>query len=245
MWLRVPYDYKDQSVSIALVEPSTPAEREAMERNSEIHHRNETYQGLSDLKLLVAHWRPDFLRRDSALELAVGTSIPIGRTEADPLKAGDEGKEHLHIQFGTGTFDPLLEIYYAMPLPHSWVLRGFGLGHFPIYENEKTFRAPLETTLGLSIAQDNLIPRLSLRAVYTFFFQGYGYWDGVKDPNSGLISHGIVLGATGDLGWHTSIGLGFRYAFAQRTLSNEGDAFEQGPTLLFTLTHTVTPHHEE
>ncbi len=57
VWLRVPYDVKDQSVSIKLVDPATDAEQQAMERNSWIHHRDDTYQGISDLKLLAASWR--------------------------------------------------------------------------------------------------------------------------------------------------------------------------------------------
>lgn len=238
VWLRVPYDIKDQSVAIALVEPATPAEREAMDRNSCLHHRDGTYEGVSDPKLLAAHWLPAVFRDDDALEFALGTSIPLGRTEADPFKAGDAGQEHLHIQFGSGTFDPLAEVYYAVPLLSSVVMRVFGGGRFPVYENEKTYRAPVEVATGLSLEQHDLFAQVSLRAAYAFFYQGYGYWDGERDPNSGLVSHSVVLAATADLGAGTSIGLGLRLPFAQRTLSSEGDAFEQGQSLLFTLMHS-------
>ncbi len=235
LWLRVPYDIKDQSVSIELVDPATPAQQQAMERNSSLHHRDDTYEGFSDLKLLAAYWRPAVFRGSDALEVAFGSSIPVGQTEPDPIKAGDAGEEHLHIQFGSGTFDPLLELYYATAVSSSFVLRGFSLGRFPFYENDETYRAPIEVSSGVSIEQHDIFARVSLRAVYSFYYQGYGYWDGASDPNTGLLSNSVVLGAIADLGGHTSLGAGIRYPFAQRTLSSEGDTFEQGPTFLFIL----------
>lgn len=239
VWLRVPYDIKDQSVSIELVDPATQAEQEAMERNSFIHHRDDTYRGISDLKLLGAHWRSSAFRSGDAFELALGTSIPVGKTEPDPIMAGDAGEEHLHIQFGSGTFDPLLELYYATAVSSGIVLRGFGLGRFPFYQNDKTYRGPIEVSSGLSIEQHDVFATISLRAVYSFFYQGYAYWDGERDPNTGLLSNSVVLGATSDVGWRTSLGVAVRYPFAQRTLSSEGDTFEQGPTFLLTIMRSI------
>lgn len=241
VWLRLPYDIKDQSVDIGLVEPATAAEQESIKRNAQLHHRDESYEGFSDLKLLVARWRSGVFKDNAVLEIAFGTSLPAGQTETDPFKAGDAGEEHLHIQFGTGTFDPLLEGYYAVPLPGSFVFRGYALGRFPLYENSKSHRAPVEVTSGLSLGRHELLPRLSLRGVYSFFLQGYGHWDGTRDPNSGLLSHSVVLGATVNLPGRSNLGLGWRYPFAQRTLSNQGDAFEQGPTFLFAVMYPLDP----
>jgi hypothetical protein len=38
----------------------------------------------------------------------VGLTLPVGRTEPDPFALGDLGLPHQHIQFGTGTWDPIV-----------------------------------------------------------------------------------------------------------------------------------------
>ena len=55
-----------------------------------------------------------------------GTTIPIGRTEENPWKLGDAGIEHLHIQFGTGTFNPIANLRYSLPFYRGGILTGFG-----------------------------------------------------------------------------------------------------------------------
>jgi len=59
--LRLPYDIKDQESEVTFVESATAAEREAMLRNLEIHHRDETYSGFGDASLLAAHRLTDVL----------------------------------------------------------------------------------------------------------------------------------------------------------------------------------------
>ena len=116
LWLRVPYDIKSQMASVEFVEPATTEQQEAIIRNRDNHHRNETYTGISDFRLLAAHRFNAFLSKKGRLDLAFGTTLPVGKTEEDPIKAGHAGEKHLHIQFGTGTFDPLLELHYTASL---------------------------------------------------------------------------------------------------------------------------------
>ena len=52
----------------------------------------------------------DLFKDGSILRLGMGLALPSGRTESDPWILGDSGKKHLHIQFGNGTVDPLLNL---------------------------------------------------------------------------------------------------------------------------------------
>jgi hypothetical protein len=72
-----------------------------------IHHRNETLFGVADPWFLGrATWSVDrFLVTGRA-----GTGLPLGRIEEDPFARGRAGLPHQHIQFGTGTFYPVLSI---------------------------------------------------------------------------------------------------------------------------------------
>lgn len=230
LWLRVPFDTKMQDASINFVDPVTEYEKEAIFRNRDIHHRTETYSGMSDLRLLVAHRFNGFLSPKGRLDLAFGISLPVGKTEEDPLKAGDEGRKHLHIQFGTGTFDPLLELHYAMRLTDRLSLAIFTINRISIYQNHRTYQGPFETTSGFSFgykAAKWLTPRLT----FANFSQTQAEWDGTTDPNSGLISYNVTANLTFKLKNGLTITPGYRLPVTQRTLANEGDTFEYGPTL--------------
>ena len=74
--------------------------------NPGLHHRDETLAGISD-PLLVVHLGHQGKRW--SVGGRAGISIPIGRTEPNPFELGRMGLWHQHIQFGTGTWDPVLE----------------------------------------------------------------------------------------------------------------------------------------
>ena len=234
VWLRLPFDLKMQTARVDFPLPVSDVEREAILRNRDIHHRNENYSGISDLRLLLAHRINGFLFKNGRLDFALGTSLPSGKTEQNPLAAGEQGKKHLHIQFGTGTFDPLLELHYAAALGHRTSLAFFTINRFPLYENNKGYRAPVETTSGLSLGYrltDWLSPRLTLAN----FSQSYARWEGVNDPNSGLVSYNLTFNLTFFLKGGLSITPGYRYPVQQKTLASDGDTFEYGPTFLLNV----------
>jgi hypothetical protein len=79
-------------------QPYTPAQ-------PDIHHRNQTLVGPSDPWLLV-HGSRRLAAFNAALRL--GVTVPLGRTEENPFRLGDLGLPHQHIQFGTGTWDPVV-----------------------------------------------------------------------------------------------------------------------------------------
>jgi len=105
--------------------------------NPGLHHRNETLTGIADPQIGLSYGRHLF---PWTLAARMGLSIPVGRTEANPFELGRLGKWHQHIQFGTGTWDPLLSLAVgrtAGPLN----LQLSGLARFPTGENEHGYRA--------------------------------------------------------------------------------------------------------
>jgi NAD(P)-dependent dehydrogenase (short-subunit alcohol dehydrogenase family) len=70
-----------------------------------VHHRNETIAGIGDPWLLAS---AGTLLGRWIVQGRIGTSIPAGRAEPNPFALGEMGKPHQHIQFGNGTFDPLV-----------------------------------------------------------------------------------------------------------------------------------------
>jgi len=238
MWLRVPYDIKKQTASTEFVEPVTQYQEEAIIRNRDIHHRSETYTGISDFRLLAAHRFNNFLGKNARLDLAFGTSLPIGKTENDPLKAKKEGVKHLHIQFGTGTYDPLLELHYTTSISKKLSLAVFTMNKFPFYENIKNYLGPIETTSGISLGY-RIKNWLSLRGTVANFSQNQAKWDGVKDPNAGLISYNGTVIPTFIFKNGLTITPGYRFPIYQKTLSSDGDVFEYGPTFTLNVSYLL------
>ena len=73
--------------------------------NPGLHHRNETLTGIADPQLGLTYGRA---LSSWTVVARAALSIPVGRTEANPFELGRLGKWHQHIQFGTGTWDPVL-----------------------------------------------------------------------------------------------------------------------------------------
>jgi hypothetical protein len=84
------------------------ADRAPLDRpQGDIHHRNETLAGPGDPWLMLHAGAP---RGAWTLAARAGVTLPFGRTEPDPFALGDLGLPHQHIQFGTGTWDPILGV---------------------------------------------------------------------------------------------------------------------------------------
>ena len=236
IWLRVPYDVKKQGATVEYTQPASELEKQYILDNRDLHHRNNSYKGLSDLRLLLARRINGFLGENGRLDWAIGTSLPIGKTEDNPLTAGEEGLKHLHIQFGTGTFDPLLELHYANYISDKISYAIFTINKFPLFTNQHGYKAPIETTSGLSLGY-RLVPGISIRGTLANFSQTQAQWNGQNDPNSGLISFNGNVGLT----FFTKNGLliapGYRFPISQRTLSDEGDTFEYGATFLLNVSY--------
>ncbi len=102
-----------------------------------IHHRNETLFGLADPWLSArAAWQLAGFNVTGRL----GVSLPLGSTVPDPFALAEQGLWHQHIQFGTGTFNPVLGLDVSRKLG-AFDLRAYGYAQLMLYENRYRYQA--------------------------------------------------------------------------------------------------------
>ncbi len=224
----LPYEIKSQDASIEPVDSiDTSEQRNAIIRNQDIHHRNETYRGISDMNLLLTYNREGIFRKHDQLTAKLGTTIPFGKTEEDPWKLGDMGLEHLHIQFGTGTFNPTANLHYSLPIYGGLVGNISVGGKFPFYENSKTYRGSWDVTYtaGLNYRVNNW---LSLQTSYLGLYQSYAYWAGEKDINTGLRFSLASIGVSLATPYNVPLSITLMLPIQQETLYDDSTAFLDG-----------------
>ena len=239
-WLlevNLPYETKAQEATIEKIDPVTPEQWDAIVRNGNNHHRNETYTGLADADVLLAHHVHGILKEDDLFTGQLGTTIPLGKTEEDPWKLGAAGLEHLHIQFGTGTFNPIVDLHYSLPLYKGLGANASIRGKFPFYENSKTYRASRELayTGGLNYRFNDW---LSLQAGYLGFYQTHAYWAGELDINTGLLFSMASVGASIVTPYNVPVSVALILPLSQKTLYEESDTFEFGPLVSLTVLYS-------
>jgi hypothetical protein len=102
-----------------------------------IHHRDETLAGVGDPWLLGrASWSLGRL----AIASRAGVGLPVGRTEEDPFARGRAGFAHQHVQFGTGTFHPVLAVDGAWSFEAVRLL-AYAQSVLFLYENAQRYQA--------------------------------------------------------------------------------------------------------
>jgi hypothetical protein len=99
--------------------------------NPDTHHRNETLNHIADGQLEMLLTRKPGPWTVSA---GLGTSVPVGKTEPNPFELGRLGLPHQHIQFGTGTWDPILNLLAARSMG-AWGFNASSSARFSFYEN--------------------------------------------------------------------------------------------------------------
>jgi hypothetical protein len=111
-------------------EPFTPP-------NPDTHHRNETLARVADPQIaLLGTGHPGAW----TASVSIGTSIPLGRTEENPFALGRLGLPHQHIQFGTGTWDPIVKALMVRNVG-AFGVSVFGSARLTLYENAKGYQA--------------------------------------------------------------------------------------------------------
>ncbi len=155
----------------------------------ELHHRNETRAGLGDPQL-AGHVAREALGWELAFR--AGVSAPLGRTEDNPFSAGRAGVRHQHVQFGSGTVDPILRLDAARPLgPGRGDLEAFA--RLVAYENARGYRAGhrahVGAGFGTSVAGSHV--RLGLRLAR----EEAERWDGRLETEGNLGRTDLLAGA--------------------------------------------------
>jgi hypothetical protein len=116
---------------------TTPEGRPYEPLDPDVHHRDETLAGFGDPWLLA---RASGAVGGFQISGRAGLALPLGKTEPNPFDLGDSGIRHQHIQFGSGTFDPVLALDISKSAGSlSWT--GYLQGQASWYENRHGFRA--------------------------------------------------------------------------------------------------------
>jgi hypothetical protein len=159
-----------------------------------IHHRDETLFGFSDPWL---RGRASFLLMDLVTTFYAGVSLPLGKVEKDPFQLGEAGVEHQHVQFGTGTVDPVLSV----SLSHRvGAIDGTMHAHakLVLYENRHGFRAGNRYGAGL-IATADLWDWLRIGLTADLANEQPDRWQGEIHQDGNLGRTDLLLGAAATL----------------------------------------------
>jgi hypothetical protein len=224
----LPYEIKDQTAGIPDIESvDDPDQKDAMLRYQNIHHRNQTYRGISDMDILLGYNRQGILMENDSLTAKFGTTIPLGKTEDDPWKLGAMGKEHLHIQFGTGTFNPIGDLRYSIPIYGGLAANASVRGKVPFYENSKTYRGSWDVTYSAGLNY-RLNDWLSVQTSYLGLYQSYAHWAGDIDINTGLQFSLASLGASIATPYNVPLSITLMLPIQQETLYDDSNALLDG-----------------
>lgn len=229
--LKMPFELRDRSAAVRPVAPASAAEIASMQRALDRHHRDTTLEGIRDFDLTAATWWRGAIRERDRLELAWGVSLPFGRTEESPYRHDALGNlvAHEHVQFGTGTFDPLIQLTWAAPLGEDWSASLYGAARIPWYENGKDYRAPREITASAGLGRA-LTERWHARGALTALWSGKAEWDGAPDVNTGWIAWYAGGGCEYRRdGW--TLSLQVLLPVAQDTLGDGSETFDLGPVI--------------
>lgn len=162
----------------------------------QIHHRNETLLGPGDAIVLG---KRAFRIGESGFTLvpALGVTVPLGRTEENPVYLGHIGETHQHIQFGSGTFDPMAGLEFSFQLPDAdWGVDAWALTRQSLYTNAKGFRFGGRIGGGL-YPRWRLNDQLTLSVGVENVFEGSDQW---RDPTTGVMSAPENSGRTAVMG---------------------------------------------
>jgi hypothetical protein len=148
----------------------------------EIHHRSETLVGPTDPWLTARVTR----RLGSwSFSFRAGVTLPIGSTVPNPFALGDRGQAHEHIQFGTGTVDPLAEVEVRKSIRRFGIAASL-LGKAPLYANLNGYQAGAQLSGGLRLMSDLWTRRLVFLAGATVYHEEPERWDGIQQSEGNL-----------------------------------------------------------
>lgn len=146
-----------------------------------IHHRNETLAGPSDPQLWAHHaWHSGSWLGSERM----GVSLPLGRVEPNPYVLGAEGLPHEHIQFGTGTFDPLVGLDVARSFS-KWSAALFAQAQLPLYSDHYGYKAGSRLLGGISASSHLGLKRPMFRLNATAVHELAERWEGTVPNNDG------------------------------------------------------------
>jgi hypothetical protein len=173
-----------------------------------IHHRDETLARLGDVQLL-AHAAT--ARAGFALGGRAGVSVPTGIVHENPYRLGAEGRSHEHIQFGTGTIDPVAAVDLGRTRG-PWSVSGFGQAQLVVAEGRRGFQAGSRFLGGLTGSRATAVG--AVRLGLTVAHERPERWDGrvpEEDGNRGrtdlFVGPGITIPFAVDYSASVDVGI--------------------------------------
>lgn len=171
-----------------------------------IHHRDETLFGLAD-PWLGARW-DGALGERVVVGARLAASLPLGGTEPDPFELGERGERHQHVQFGSGTFRPVLGVDGRVTVGDVSI-GGGALAVLSLYENGEGYQGGHRLGFGLGASSGFGLDWASFRLGAETSIETAERWGGhvpESDGNRGRVDVIATLGATLISG-ATSVGL--------------------------------------
>lgn len=184
-----------------------------------IHHRDETLYGIADPWLLA---RSTVALGPLALTGRAGLGLPLGSTEEDPFARALAGLSHQHIQFGSGTFHPVLALDAELPLG-SARLSGYGQTVLFLYENGHGYRPGHRYLAGAS-ADVELLAGLRAGGGLDLLNEQAERWDGVVQQDGNVGRTDVLLG--GSVSYRlepVALSLSVKVPVYQHFLEHEGE----------------------
>lgn len=146
-----------------------------------IHHRDETLLGPGDLQAAL-HGATHVLNIDIGAKL--GVSVPTGKVHRNPYRLGEQGLPHQHIQFGTGTWDPILGVDVRRDFG-TYFLTWHGSAHLPLYEGSHDYQAGKRFTLGMAANSALTTDTFTFRLGVLGYYETAERWNGVVPTEEG------------------------------------------------------------
>lgn len=155
-----------------------------------IHHRDETLFGLGDPWVTGRYaWRLG----DVGLAARLGVTVPLGGTVENPFALGAQGQPHQHVQFGTGTVQPLLGLE-ASRTWGTWGTRLWGQAQLSLVENRFGYQSGNRFAAGVS-AEGPVIGALRFMASADVVNEQPERWDGLVQQDGNLGRTDVLVGA--------------------------------------------------
>jgi hypothetical protein len=183
-----------------------------------IHHRDATLFGLGDPWV---QGRYAFPLGSARLIAHAGFTVPLGSTVENPFALGEEGLPHEHVQFGTGTVQPLLALEFAH-VSEPWSARAWGQAQLSVVENSHGFRAGNRFGLGVS-GELQVVGALRAGAAVDVANEQPERWNGVIQQDGNLGRTDVLVG--GGLRWSTGdvqLGLMLRVPVYSHIIGHHG-----------------------
>lgn len=183
-----------------------------------IHHRDETLLGLGDPWLMG---RYAFALGEVRLSARAGVSLPLGDTVENPFALGKAGLAHQHIQFGSGTVQPLLALA-AERTWDGWSARAWGQAQLSLLENRHGYRAGNRLGLGMA-GEARLVGTLRASVGADVAYEAPERWDGLVQQDGNLGRTDVLVG--GGLHWGVGdvrLGLTLRVPVYSHVIGHHG-----------------------